>query len=62
MSPKGTGMLLVLVGIALLAVSAAADPLGVGGAPGFGWKQIAGVLVGAALAAFGLTKLRSPAA
>jgi hypothetical protein len=62
MSPKGQGVLLLLVGIVLLAVSAGADALGVGGAAGFGWKQIVGVLVGAALAVFGLTKLRSPVA
>jgi hypothetical protein len=60
MSSKGLGLVLVLVGLAVLVVAAAADPLGVGGAAGFGWKQILGVAVGAVLAVLGVAKLRAP--
>jgi hypothetical protein len=33
---------------ALVFISALADPLGIGGSPGFGGKQVAGVIVGIA--------------
>jgi hypothetical protein len=58
------GLLLVVLGIVLALVSGLASTLGIG-AGGFGWKQIVGVVVGAALAlmgaglvAFGLTSAR----
>jgi hypothetical protein len=35
----------------LVVVSAAADTLGIGEGGGFGWKQVVGVIVGAALVA-----------
>jgi hypothetical protein len=46
------GLLLVVLGIALALVSGLATTLGIG-VGGFGWKQIAGVVVGAALALMG---------
>jgi len=58
MDPKQRGVVMLVVGILLVLVSAAADRLGVGGAPGFGWKQIAGVILGLALAAAGAASLR----
>jgi hypothetical protein len=46
------GVVLVVLGIALALVSGLANTLGIG-AGGFGWKQIVGVVVGAALALTG---------
>jgi hypothetical protein len=38
-----------VIGVALVLVSALADPIGIGGSSGFGWKQWVGVAVGATL-------------
>ena len=46
------GYLVAALGVALAAVSALADPLGIGVA-GFGWKQITGTVVGVAAAIVG---------
>jgi hypothetical protein len=46
------GLVLVVLGIALALVSGLASTLGIG-VGGFGWKQIVGVVVGAALALTG---------
>lgn len=59
MREKGIGAILLVVGVLLLLVSAAADSIGLGGAPGFGWKQLVGVVVGLVVAATGLVRLRS---
>jgi len=59
MSRKTVGVVLLVAGVLLFLVSAAADPLGIGGAPGIGWKQSLGMLVGVALAAAAMTQLRS---
>jgi hypothetical protein len=49
------GWLLVVFGLIVLAVSALADPMGIGAeGGGFGWKQITGVVVGGLAAAAGL--------
>jgi uncharacterized membrane protein len=37
----------IVVGALLVLISLFADPLGLGRSPGFGWKQILGVVVGA---------------
>ncbi|HPC83302.1 MAG TPA: hypothetical protein P5234_07965 [Thermoanaerobaculaceae bacterium] len=58
MNQKTLGVGLLVVGILLFVASAAADTIGIGGAPGFGWKQITGVIVGIVLAALGMTRLR----
>ncbi len=58
MSRKTVGVMLLVVGVLLFLVSATADSLGIGGAPGIGWKQILGMVVGVAVAATGLTRLR----
>jgi hypothetical protein len=47
------GLVLVVLGIALALVSALANTLDIG-MGGFGWKQIVGVVLGAALALFGV--------
>jgi hypothetical protein len=59
MNEKTLGTGLLVIGVLLFLVSAAADTIGVGGAPGFGWKQITGVVVGIAIAAVGISRLRS---
>jgi len=45
--------------VLLFLISAAADQLGIGGYPGIGLKQIAGIVVGVVLAAIGIVRLRS---
>ena len=59
MSDTTLGRLLLVAGILIFLVSATADTLGIGGAPGIGWKQIAGIVLGVAVAAAGITKLRA---
>jgi hypothetical protein len=51
---KTTGVVLFGVGAVILILAIAADPIGIGGSPGFGWKQILGALVGAVLTVVGL--------
>lgn len=43
-----------MLGILLALVSLFADVLGVGGEPGFGWKQTLGLVVGAGLVAIAI--------
>ena len=52
----GRGVL--VAGVLLVLVSLFADPLGVGGEPGFGWKQTTGLVIGLALVALGLWRRR----
>ena len=51
---KTIGIVLFGVGAVILILSLAADPIGIGGSPGFGWKQILGSLVRALLTVVGL--------
>ena len=51
MSKRTMGLVINLAGILIVFVALAADPLGLGGAPGIGWKQSAAAIVGL-LAAF----------
>ncbi len=51
---KRIGIVLFGVGAVILILSLAADPIGIGGSPGFGWKQIFGALAGALLTVVGL--------
>ncbi len=53
MSRKTLGYILVAVGLIVLVVSAFADSLGIGGAPGFGPRQIAGSVGGLVVAIVG---------
>ena len=52
MSRKTLGIIVAVVGVALLVISALADVIGIGGG-GFGFRQIAGVVVGALGAVLG---------
>jgi uncharacterized RDD family membrane protein YckC len=58
MSKKAVGWVLLVVGVLLFLISAMADSIGIG-VPGFGWKQLVGLVVGVVLAAFGMVSLRS---
>ncbi len=51
------GKALLIAGVVLLVVSLAADQIGVGGFPGFGWKQITGTVVGLGLTVAGVLGL-----
>jgi hypothetical protein len=59
MSKKTIGVVLLVVGVLIFLISAAADSLGIGGSPGIGWKQMLGMGVGVVVAAAGMTNLRS---
>ena len=54
---RALGLVLAALGLALLLVSALANTLDIGKG-GFGWKQIAGVIVGAAVAVVGAAVAR----
>jgi hypothetical protein len=61
MSRKTLGIIVAVVGVALIVISALADVIGVGDGDGFGLLQIAGVVVGALGAVFGgLAAFREP--
>ena len=53
-SRKSLGYILSGLGIILVIVSAFADVFGLGGVPGFGWKQIVGAVAGVIVAAVGV--------
>lgn len=60
MSARGTGLLLIVVGIAAALLAALANPLGIGN-PGFQWKQGLLLAVGIVVAVVGVViVLRSP--
>jgi hypothetical protein len=52
------GLVLLVVGVAVLVLSLAADPIGIGGNPIFGRNQIIGTIVGAVAAVVGLVLRR----
>lgn len=49
---------LIVLGVLLLIGSLGADVLGLGGAPGIGWKQLVGAGVGLIVAIAGVWSLR----
>jgi hypothetical protein len=51
---KTAGIVLIVVGIVVLLLSLGADPIGIGGSPGFGYYQIVGAIVGAIVTVVGL--------
>jgi len=51
---KIAGIVLIVVGIVVLLLSLLADPVGIGGSPGFGRDQILGTVVGAVVTVVGL--------
>ncbi|MBE3067704.1 MAG: hypothetical protein IMZ73_09820 [Chloroflexi bacterium] len=54
MSKKTIGFLLIILGVVVLVVTLAADTLGIGNVPGFGWKQILGAVIGVIVALGGV--------
>jgi len=50
---KTIGIALIVIGVIVLIVSLIADAIGLGGAPGFGYKQIIGSLAGVIIAVIG---------
>ena len=60
MGNRPLGVILVIVGIALAALSLLADVIGIGGQPGIiGWKQVLGTVAGIVFAVVGALMLRS---
>ena len=51
---KKIGIMLLVVGVVILVLSLVADIIGLGGVPGFGYKQILGTIVGAIVTIAGL--------
>jgi hypothetical protein len=51
---KVVGIVLLALGVLVVLVSVLADPIGLGGSPGFGFKQIVGTVAGAIAAIVGL--------
>jgi hypothetical protein len=58
MTRRRSALIMVVIGVVLALVSLLADAIGVGGDPGFGYKQAAGLLVGVVLVAIGLWRGR----
>jgi hypothetical protein len=56
-SPRLFSIAILAAGVILVALSIAADSLGVGNEPGFGWKQGIGVGVGALLVIYAVARL-----
>jgi hypothetical protein len=59
-TPRSGGLILAAAGAVLLVLSLFADPIGVGGADEFGWKQVAGVIVGAVALLAGVVLMYLP--
>jgi hypothetical protein len=53
------GAILLALGALLLVLSALADPIGIGEGGGIGWKQILGMVVGAAAIVIGALLMRA---
>ena len=49
MTQRRTALVILVVGVLLALASLFADAIGIGGEPGFGWKQTAGLVVGLVL-------------
>jgi len=59
MSKRNLGIALIVVGVLVILISLLADTLGVGSQPAiFGWKQILGAVVGAAIGIGGFFFMR----
>lgn len=53
MPKKTLGLILTVIGIIILLISLFADPLGIGGYPGLGVKQIVGIVIGVVMIVVG---------
>ena len=54
MSKRTMGYMVIVLGVVVLIISLAADSLGIGGAPGIGWKQLTGAGVGLIVMIYGI--------
>ena len=54
MTQRGSALVILVIGVLLALVSLFADALGIGGEPGLGWKQSAGLAIGVVLVAISL--------
>jgi hypothetical protein len=52
---KGLSIVVVAAGLLLVLASLAADAMGTGGSPGFGFRQILGTIMGLVLIVAGIT-------
>lgn len=59
MDRKRIGASLLALGVVMFVLSAIADPIGVGDGSGVGWKQVVGMVAGAAAIAIGAVWWRS---
>ena len=57
MSQSTLGFVVAAIGVIVVVVSVLADPLGIGSSDTFGWRQIAGVVIGAKIAVWGIVML-----
>jgi len=55
---KKIGLVLLIIGIVFLIISVAADAIGLGNDPGFGYQQWAGTAAGAVVAIVGAILMR----
>ncbi len=51
------GIIVMILGLVAVVISVFADTFGIGGQPGFGWKQLLGVIGGGVLLIAGLTQM-----
>jgi hypothetical protein len=59
MSRRTLGIIAAAIGLVIMAVSALADRIGLGAMPAvFGWKQVAGAVVGVVLVIGGVLAVR----
>jgi hypothetical protein len=54
MSKKTISSVLIALGVIMVVISLAADVLGIGNVPGFGWKQMLGTAFGVIVALVGV--------
>lgn len=62
MTKRRTRLILPILGMVILLAAVTADTTGLGGQPGFGWKQMPGTILGAIVAIVGgvLYRRREP--
>lgn len=58
MSQRTPAVVALVAGVLIFLVALTGDSLGLGSSPGLGWMQLTGAVVGVAVAAFGMVRLR----
>jgi hypothetical protein len=54
MTERNAGLIALIVGIIIVLAAVTADPTGLGGQPGFGWRQMAATALGIIVAIIGV--------